>query len=91
MDGQFNSYNSKTTTKTQKEATKDKKRLVGKRSMEDDGDYYLTADVPDSMKGIRACLRCTLLKTFEQFTDAGCENCEFLQLEGNSKRVQEVG
>lgn len=59
---------------------------------QDEGEQYMDysmADIPDGMKGIRACLRCTLLKTFEQFTDAGCENCEFLGMEGNSKRVQE--
>ena len=57
---------------------------------ENDYEGYPTADIPDEMVGIRACLRCMLLKTFEQFIDRGCENCEFLQLEGDSKRVEEV-
>ncbi len=29
-------------------------------------DDYVTADIPDEFKGLRACLRCSLIKTFEQ-------------------------
>lgn len=36
------------------------------------------ASVPNSMKNIRACKRCGILKTIEQFVDDGCENCPFL-------------
>ena len=38
------------------------------------------APVPTSTKGIRACKRCGLLKTVEQFIDEGCENCPFLEM-----------
>jgi hypothetical protein len=38
------------------------------------------AHVPTSMKGIRACKRCGLLKTVDQFINEGCENCPFLEM-----------
>lgn len=38
------------------------------------------ASVPDSLRGIRACKRCGILKTLEQFINQGCENCPFLEL-----------
>jgi transcription elongation factor SPT4 len=47
------------------------------------------ADVADSMKGMRACLGCSLVKTFNQFYDIGCENCPFLEMSDDSKRVHE--
>ena len=39
----------------------------------DDADREM-ADVPNSMKGHRACLRCGLVKCFDQFYAEGCEN-----------------
>ena len=36
------------------------------------------ASVPNSLKAIRACKRCGILKTIEQFVEDGCENCPFL-------------
>mmetsp|Transcript_22111 Transcript_22111/g.30763 ORF Transcript_22111/g.30763 Transcript_22111/m.30763 type:complete len:134 (-) Transcript_22111:80-481(-) len=41
------------------------------------------ASVPDSLRGIRACKRCGILKTLDQFINEGCENCPFLNLEDN--------
>lgn len=38
------------------------------------------ASVPDSMRGIRACKRCGILKTLDQFVREGCENCPFLDM-----------
>ena len=38
------------------------------------------ASVPNSMKGVRACKRCGILKTIDQFIDNGCENCPFLEM-----------
>mmetsp|Transcript_25227 Transcript_25227/g.42026 ORF Transcript_25227/g.42026 Transcript_25227/m.42026 type:complete len:123 (-) Transcript_25227:122-490(-) len=52
-------------------------------------DEYEVADVPNEFKALRSCLRCSLIKTFEQFIDRGCENCEFLAMEGDSRKVQE--
>ncbi|KAH8047021.1 hypothetical protein JL722_13359 [Aureococcus anophagefferens] len=41
------------------------------------------ADPPSSMKGHRACLRCGLVKFFQD----GCENCPFLELAERQDRV----
>jgi transcription elongation factor SPT4 len=40
------------------------------------------ASVPLSIRGIRACKRCGLLKTLDQFINEGCENCPFLEMVG---------
>lgn len=45
------------------------------------------APVPSSLKNIRACKRCGLLKTFEQFIDDGCENCPFLKMADDNRNV----
>jgi len=31
--------------------------------------------VPSKLKNLRSCLQCKLIKTYEQFSDHGCENC----------------
>lgn len=33
--------------------------------------------VPKSLKQLRACLVCSLIKTFDQFESDGCDNCEY--------------
>lgn len=38
------------------------------------------APVPNQLKGLRACKRCGLIKTYEQFYEEGCENCPFLEM-----------
>jgi transcription elongation factor SPT4 len=38
------------------------------------------ASVPNSLKGIRACKRCGILKTLDQFVNEGCDNCPFLDM-----------
>lgn len=45
------------------------------------------ADIPDDLRGLVACLRCSLIKTFRQFDEGGCENCEFLGMKDNAERV----
>ncbi|KAL3686126.1 hypothetical protein R1sor_004148 [Riccia sorocarpa] len=48
------------------------------------------AQIPTSFgKELRACLRCSLVKTYNQFTDAGCENCPFFNMDQDSDRVLE--
>jgi hypothetical protein len=57
---------------------------------EDDGDFeervphkvaeLARASTPASIRGIRACKRCGLLKTLDQFINEGCENCPFLEM-----------
>ena len=44
--------------------------------------------VPESLKQMRACLVCSLIKTFEQFESDGCDNCEtVLHLKRNRDNV----
>jgi transcription elongation factor SPT4 len=50
-------------------------------------DELARASVPTNMKTIRACKRCGILKTQEQFYDYGCENCPFLEMVDNMERV----
>ncbi|KAL3910136.1 MAG: hypothetical protein SGARI_002270 [Bacillariaceae sp.] len=38
------------------------------------------SSVPNSLKGVRACKRCGILKTLDQFIEIGCENCPFLDM-----------
>jgi hypothetical protein len=38
------------------------------------------ASVPTSLKGVRACMRCGIIKTLDQFLEYGCENCPFLDM-----------
>lgn len=38
------------------------------------------ASVPNALRGIRACKRCGILKTLDQFVNEGCENCPFLDM-----------
>ena len=38
------------------------------------------ASAPTSIKGMRACKRCGILKTLDQFINEGCENCPFLEM-----------
>ncbi|CAL1547958.1 unnamed protein product [Lymnaea stagnalis] len=46
--------------------------------------------VPKDMRNLRACLLCSLVKTFEQFELDGCENCEeFLHMKNNRDAVYE--
>ena len=45
------------------------------------------ASVPNNIRTIRACKRCGLLKTQEQFYDEGCENCPFLNMADSMERV----
>ncbi|CAJ0955085.1 unnamed protein product, partial [Mesorhabditis belari] len=44
--------------------------------------------IPRDLRGLRACLLCSLVKSIEQFEDAGCDNCEgFLHLKGDTSKV----
>lgn len=44
------------------------------------------ASVPSALKGVRACMRCGLIKTLDQFLEDGCDNCPFLDMAGNHER-----
>ncbi|GBP47566.1 Transcription elongation factor SPT4 [Eumeta japonica] len=44
--------------------------------------------VPKDLRGLRACLVCSLVKTFDQFEYDGCDNCEeFLRMKNNKDNV----
>ncbi|CAA3010887.1 transcription elongation factor SPT4 homolog 1-like [Olea europaea subsp. europaea] len=46
------------------------------------------AQIPTSFgHELRACLRCRLVKTYDQFRESGCENCPFFQMEDDHERV----
>jgi transcription elongation factor SPT4 len=50
----------------------------------------MESSVPPKLKHLRACLSCHLIKTFDQFTQFGCDNCEpYLKLQGDPDRVLE--
>ena len=40
--------------------------------------------VPKELRQVRACLVCSLIKTFDQFKSDGCDNCEiYLHMKRN--------
>ena len=39
-------------------------------------EYSKLSTVPDSLKKLRACLTCKLIKSERQFSEGGCENCD---------------
>eukprot|EP00088_Acartia_fossae_P067122 TRINITY_DN83553_c0_g1_i1.p1 TRINITY_DN83553_c0_g1~~TRINITY_DN83553_c0_g1_i1.p1 ORF type:complete len:132 (+),score=21.88 TRINITY_DN83553_c0_g1_i1:28-396(+) len=44
--------------------------------------------VPKDLRQLRACLVCSLVKTFDQFETDGCDNCEnFLHMKRNRDNV----
>jgi len=46
--------------------------------------------VPKELRNLRACLLCSLIKTFDQFEFDGCENCdEFLHMKNNRDAIHE--
>ncbi|KAK6191319.1 hypothetical protein SNE40_003041 [Patella caerulea] len=46
--------------------------------------------VPKDLRHLRACLMCSLIKTFEQFEYDGCDNCEeHLHMKNNRDNVYE--
>ena len=56
----------------------------------DEGEPPPAADAPNRLRGMVACRRCYLVKTFEQFYQDGCENCPFLRMnDGNLERCKE--
>lgn len=46
--------------------------------------------VPKDLRSLRACLVCSLIKTFDQFEVDGCDNCdEFLRLKNSKEHIME--
>uniref|UniRef100_A0A0D9X1P1 Spt4/RpoE2 zinc finger domain-containing protein n=1 Tax=Leersia perrieri TaxID=77586 RepID=A0A0D9X1P1_9ORYZ len=55
--------------------------------MEDEGRPKY-AQIPTSFgHELRACLRCRLVKTYDQFMEQGCENCPFLEMDRDHDNV----
>lgn len=51
--------------------------------------YTPQASVPDNLRQLRACMSCSLIKTFEQFIKEGCDNCPHLSMKGDKAQVEE--
>ncbi|KAI3905553.1 hypothetical protein MKX01_036462 [Papaver californicum] len=48
------------------------------------------AQIPTSFgHELRACLRCRLVKTYDQFRESGCENCQFFNMDKDHEMVSE--
>lgn len=44
--------------------------------------------VPKDLRNLRACMLCSLVKTFDQFEADGCDNCErYLSLKNDRDKV----
>ncbi|KAL8105809.1 hypothetical protein AgCh_029562 [Apium graveolens] len=49
---------------------------------------HAAAQIPTSFgHELRACLRCKLVKTYDQFRESGCENCPFFKMDEDQERV----
>ncbi|CAL6312290.1 unnamed protein product [Bathycoccus prasinos] len=49
------------------------------------------AEVPlEFQRGVRACLNCKLIKTFEQFLENGCDNCSTLSFTDSNAVVKQT-
>eukprot|EP01112_Ceratiomyxa_fruticulosa_P009511 TRINITY_DN247_c0_g1_i1.p1 TRINITY_DN247_c0_g1~~TRINITY_DN247_c0_g1_i1.p1 ORF type:complete len:118 (-),score=8.79 TRINITY_DN247_c0_g1_i1:144-497(-) len=47
------------------------------------------AVIPTELRTMRACMLCTLIKTYDQFVDDGCDNCgQVLGMQGDRDRTQ---
>ena len=55
-----------------------------------DEDALTAAPVPEALnRNLRCCVPCKLVKTLEQFYEQGCENCTFLEMEGDRERIED--
>ena len=55
-----------------------------------DEDTLRAAPVPEALnRNLRCCVPCKLVKTLEQFYEQGCENCTFLEMEGDRERIED--
>ncbi|XP_042978006.1 transcription elongation factor SPT4 homolog 1 isoform X1 [Carya illinoinensis] len=49
------------------------------------------AQIPTSFgHELRACLRCRLVKTYDQFRESGCENCPFFKMDEDHERIVDI-
>ena len=75
-------YNNNNTTNTTKMSyeERDEDGGEGEEEIPQQVAELAQASVPSALRGIRACKRCGLLKTLDQFINEGCENCPFLEM-----------
>ncbi|OQS07029.1 transcription elongation factor SPT4 [Thraustotheca clavata] len=45
------------------------------------------AEIPTTFRELRACMVCSLVKTYSQFYESGCDNCTVLNMQDNRQRV----
>ncbi|KAJ9691745.1 hypothetical protein PVL29_013819 [Vitis rotundifolia] len=61
---------------------------VGEETGEREREMSNAAQIPTSFgHELRACLRCRLVKTYDQFRESGCENCPFFKMDEDHERV----
>ncbi|KAL6572468.1 hypothetical protein OROMI_013426 [Orobanche minor] len=61
---------------------------MASKTMANQGGGETVAQIPTSFgHGLRACRRCRLVKTYDQFRASGCENCAFFQMKDDHDRV----
>ena len=46
--------------------------------------------IPSSTKGLRACTKCRLIKTREQFIREGCNNCDYFDLDTPQRKREDI-
>lgn len=50
----------------------------------------MATHIPDSTRGLRACMNCRLVKADYQFIESGCENCEkYLNLKNRRESLKD--
>lgn len=59
----------------------------GRRRGSEGTDAERTVPAEQTNSKFRACMSCSIIKTFNQFTEFGCENCPFMDYEGDRERV----
>jgi transcription elongation factor SPT4 len=62
----------------------DKNNQAGKSA----NPFAYMAQTPNSMKGLVACRACALVKTFDQFYDDDCDNCDIMGGEDRNSRIR---
>ena len=86
-DGEFNEEDRATGAEQAAEPTNDEDTNIMNANTQGGG---LHAPVPEALnRNLRCCIPCRLIKTLEQFYQQGCENCTFLDLEGDRERIED--
>lgn len=58
--------------------------------MTDQEQSEMVAEPPKKLnRNLRCCVPCRLVKTWDQFKEQGCENCPFLDMQGDPERIDD--